>query len=467
MNPDFVRKQFHSRAPALCISIALVLVLLLGGWGAYQEREYARESVLRSEITRIRSHAERTADWIERRLCQSIDRQELPIVAQSSVLREHWENFVPPPDSVHGAVVDSDGKILSHSDPEREGGVLCESWNVKPVLDAGGDVYSTNCRALTGGLWTLDIPIPIRVDGVTIGAYHAGASQSWIDQQITQALRHSDLGWTIVIGGITTVVLLSSVALYQMTRRSVLLEDALKQSDARRLKELSSLIVGLAHEVRNPLNSVRLNLFMADRVFRGDAGLDHDEMITMLSESVREIERVDSLMTLLLGFARVDDTESVVVDVADEVDRLVQFLEPTLSARGVSLNVKLSDGAAFLIRAGRGQVRQVLLNLLTNARDAVPAKGGKIRIELAHRDDCVEVTVTDNGEGIRPEFRERLFSPFFSTKDEGTGLGLALVRSLVERTGGDVECVVADAGCCQFRVKWPAWHDDHHRKRTA
>lgn len=453
------RMGLRSAGPALCISTALLLVLLLGGWGAYQDWQAVRRTVLRNEVVRVRSHAERTAGRLERQMAEEGSIIKLSEVAQDNWLRDHWSRFIPPPDLIYGAVIDDRGIILSHSDPKQEGVTLCSNWNLAPMPEAGPDVYSTNCRELTDGPAALDIVVPIQSSGKTVGAYHTGVNREWIEQQIENARRRSVFGWAAVIGGIVAVVLLSSISLYQITRRSSLLEDALQNSRTQRLLELNQLMIGLAHEVRNPLNAIRLNLFTADRVFRGEAEIDGEEVSAMLGESVREIERVDSLVTLLLGYARADTFELTIVDVRSEVLSVAQFLAPSFKSGEVQLEVDAPEGNTCQVRAGRGQVRQVLLNLLNNALEAVPKSGGRIQIRLERRPDIVRLKVTDNGNGISTEDRTRLFSPFFSTKEHGTGLGLAMVRSLLERCGGTAECCRSDLGDCQFQVAWPAYDD--------
>ena len=454
------RWSLRSAGPALCISTALLLVLLLGGWGAYKDWQAVRQTVLRNEVVRVRSHAERTAGRLERQMAEHGTIVTLSEVAQDNWLRDHWSRFIPPPDLIYGAVVDHRGVVLSHSDPKREGAKLCPNWNTSPMLEAGPEVYSTSCRELTDGPAALDIVVPIQYLGQTVGAYHTGVNRDWIEEQINSARRQSVYGWIAVTGGIVIVVLLSSISLYQITRRSFYLENALRDSRTQRLAELNQLMIGLAHEVRNPLNAVRLNLFTADRVFRGEAEFDSEEVSAMLGESVREIERVDSLVTLLLGYARADTFELTNVDVRSEVLSVVHFLAPSFKSSEVQLDVEVPEEHNCRVRAGRGQVRQVLLNLLNNALEAVPKIGGRIQIKLERRPNAIKLKISDNGDGIRPENRDRLFSPFFSTKEHGTGLGLAMVRSLMERSGGSARCCRSDPGDCQFQIVWPAYQDD-------
>ena len=351
------RWSLRSAGPALCISTALLLVLLLGGWGAYKDWQAVRQTVLRNEVVRVRSHAERTAGRLERQMAEHGTIVTLSEVAQDNWLRDHWSRFIPPPDLIYGAVVDHRGVVLSHSDPKREGAKLCPNWNTSPMLEAGPEVYSTSCRELTDGPAALDIVVPIQYLGQTVGAYHTGVNRDWIEEQINSARRQSVYGWIAVTGGIVIV------------------------------------------ELTN-------------------------------------------------------------VDVRSEVLSVVHFLAPSFKSSEVQLDVEVPEEHNCRVRAGRGQVRQVLLNLLNNALEAVPKIGGRIQIKLERRPNAIKLKISDNGDGIRPENRDRLFSPFFSTKEHGTGLGLAMVRSLMERSGGSARCCRSDPGDCQFQIVWPAYQDD-------
>jgi len=447
-------KRFWTAGPAVtCIVAALVLVLILGCWGAYQEWDQLGRSTIQAEVSRIRAQAERTAGRIETQLEEAGDSAALGD-GNWDWLREHWTRTIPAPDRTHGALVRIDGRIVVHSEPNNEGMQLSTNWKERAVLEAGPDVWETSFPGLTAGARAYDIIVPIDLRGDSVGTYHAGLDVAYLERLITQSRVRSLRGWAVVIGGILLVVLLSSLSLYLMTRRATLLEHALALAHARRLTETSQLIFGLAHEIRNPLNAVQLNLFTAERVFRGDVTLDRDEVLTMLRESVREIERVEELIRILLGYARPETEQEEFVDVRQELHAVLQFLKPSLQS--MHCEVQTSDaGGTVVVRAARGTVRQVLLNLLNNAREAAPPEKGRISVGLDSQNSHVELRVSDNGPGIPEAARERIFAPFYSTKPEGTGLGLAVVRSLVERAGGDVHHAPAENGGATFVVRWP------------
>ena len=144
----------------------------------------------------------------------------------------------------------------------------------------------------------------------------------------------------------------------------------------------------------------------------------------------------------------------------------MQFLKPSLQESGINLDLQLPDGSLFVL-AGRGHVRQVLLNLLANARDAVGQNRGTIWVNLTDHAGLVELSITDNGLGIKPINRDKIFQPFFTTKEDGAGMGLAVVRSLVEAAGGTIGYEdVAGGGCC-FRVRWPQPKREHNSRETS
>lgn len=421
-------------APAACITVALFLVLLVGGWGAYRDMAAIHQGVLQAAISQTRSHAERSVGRVESQLVDEGFGTDLSAAAKAQWLKDYWKRTIPQShERLYGAVLSPDGRILSHSDPQQVGKRLEPGWDREPMEAFGLGTYATQ-SAVLGGVSAIDIAIPITFRNQTVGMYHTGLDRRWLDEQVAIARSRTARGWLIVIGIILLVVLLSSLSLYRITRHTALLETALELSDARRIGEVSQLVVGMAHEVRNPLNAVRLNLFTAERVFRGDAHLESDELTNMLGESVREIERIDSLIQQLLGYARPEPQQVEVFDVVGEVRSALAFLKHVLDQAAIAVEIHPSGDPLFICM-DRGRFRQVFLNLMNNAREAV-GENGKITIRLAQAGDYVELSVSDNGPGVPGHLRERIFEPFFSTKDSGTGLGLAVVRNLVEIAGG-------------------------------
>lgn len=449
-------KSVSNWPPAACIATALLLVMLVGGWGAYRDWEASGALVKQAVIARIRSHADRTVGRLENQLYEQGSASSLGDVAQSRWLRDRWRRVASLPEREFGAVVDAAGRIVAHSDPAKEGQVVPQAW-CQSQTSAGSlhGVYETVCPELTGGTPAFDITVPIRFRRRHVGTYHSGINSEWLHGEMKAAQHRSLRVWSLVIGGIAVVVLLSSASLYWLTGRSARLERELAAAHTRHVEEVGQLMVGLAHEIRNPMNAVQLNLFTVDRVLRGEADLNRDEMQTMLEESAREIERVDDLMSAMLFYARTEADAHELIDVVREIDAVQAFLKPSFAAQGVELVCDVGDPAAF-VKAGHGHVRQVLLNLLKNALDAAPHDRGRVLLALRADSREVKVSVLDNGPGVAEELRERIFAPFYTTKENGSGLGLAIVRRLMEMAGGFVHCdgLAAEGGC--FLVCWPA-----------
>lgn len=447
-------RRFAGIAPAICIGTALLLVLLVGVWGAYRDLAAGRHSVIQAEVSRTRSHAERSVSRIEIQLLEEGYGTDLAEASKSKWLRNHWQRTISPnPGQLYGAIVNLQGVVLSHSDAQHEGKILSLGPDVALLDEFGPGVYETNSPELGHGHRVIDISVPISFQNQRVGSFHTGIDGRWLDQRVAAAQQSAAKGWTGVIGAILGVVFLSSLSLYRITRQTSRLEAALELSDARRITEVNQLIIGMAHEVRNPLNAVRLNLYTAEQVFQGDVQLDRGEVHVMLGESVREIERVDELIQQLLGYARVEPPHTELFELSSEVQSALQFLKHSLDQAHITIQIEGPD-EPLLVRMDRSRLRQILLNLVKNACEAVDSEG-RLTIVFRRNGEQAEMVLHDSGPGVPVTLRERIFDPFFTTKDTGTGLGLAVVRSLVEAAGGTIRCEsMGDAGSC-FRLSLP------------
>jgi PAS domain S-box-containing protein len=213
------------------------------------------------------------------------------------------------------------------------------------------------------------------------------------------------------------------------------LEAQLRQ--AQRLESVGQLAGGIAHDFNNFLSVIRgYARFIID-------GLPADSALRKDAEEVgRAADRAAKLTNQLLVFSRRDVVQSRVIDVGEVLRDITSLLERTLSEH-VDLSVSIEDGL-FAVEADPSQIEQVLVNLVVNARDAMP-EGGRLAVELANDDapggPRVRLTVRDSGHGMGPEVLERAFEPFYSTKPkgQGTGLGLATVYGIVTQAGGSVD----------------------------
>jgi len=206
-----------------------------------------------------------------------------------------------------------------------------------------------------------------------------------------------------------------------------------------RLAALGRLIGTVSHEIRNPLATIRTSAFaVADRVRGRGLGVER-----ALERMERGIDRCDRIIEELLTFTRVVDPhrERTVVDAW-----LATVLEEQTPPPGVSITAALHSGVELPI--DRERLRRCLINLLNNAGQALAEAGtaeGRIEVETRREDACLAIRVRDNGPGIPPEHLPRLFEPLFSTRGFGVGLGLPIVKQIVELHGGRV-CVDSEPG---------------------
>jgi signal transduction histidine kinase len=207
----------------------------------------------------------------------------------------------------------------------------------------------------------------------------------------------------------------------------------------RRVAELTELAGGLAHELRNPLATVMLNLQLLAEDLQNEQSRPEDvrrRALLRVNGLQREAERLQALFDEFLRLAGSWSIQTVTTDLRPIIRRLVEFLEPLLHAHKIEAVVRLPD-EPVTCRVDEKLLSQALLNIVINAQQAMP-HGGTLGIELDPRPDSVSVRISDTGMGIAKDDYERILRPFFSTKAGGTGLGLSLVKRIVEEHGGSL-----------------------------
>lgn len=217
------------------------------------------------------------------------------------------------------------------------------------------------------------------------------------------------------------------------------------------LAALGQLAAGLAHELRNPLTSIR-TLVEAARTGGPQSELDARDL-EVIDE---ELTRLDSTLQTFLDFARPPKLERRPVDLRDVVRRTVVLVNPRAERQSVQIDVSLPKDP-LIVDADPEQLRQVLLNLLLNALDALRTDG---RIEVIASANMLTqeavIEVADNGPGIPEAIRETLFDPFVSSKSSGTGLGLTICRRIIENHGGAITAGNRPTGGAVFSLRLPA-----------
>ena len=233
--------------------------------------------------------------------------------------------------------------------------------------------------------------------------------------------------------------------------------------------EIAVLAGGLAHEIRNPLSTIGLNLELLAESLGGTAPDDADDRPTarrkrMLRTVQGECRRLAEITDAFLAFAKAGEPDAEPADLNALVRTFAQFFRPTAEEHGVRLSVLAADPLPP-VRLDDRLFRQALLNLALNAQQALTDAGTPHpHVELATRPilagvaggpaGAVELSVADNGPGVPAEKRTTMWDPFVSSKPGGSGLGLPTVRKIVEGHGGRIHCESTPAGTT-FRVALP------------
>jgi signal transduction histidine kinase len=216
---------------------------------------------------------------------------------------------------------------------------------------------------------------------------------------------------------------------------------------------IETLAAGVAHEVRNPLNSVQINLSILEQELSELVVDRQAHVFAVLAKIAAEVKRLDDFVSEFLRFARPPrlniERSPVRVLLAD----LAAFITPECSKKGVALSLDLGGPETAYVDGY--QLKQAVLNLLLNSLQATPA-GGHVVLRAAGDTRRLEVSVTDDGEGMGPETRAKAFTPFFTTREEGTGLGLPLVRRIADQHGGSVDISSTPGGGTTVTIAFPA-----------
>jgi signal transduction histidine kinase len=224
-------------------------------------------------------------------------------------------------------------------------------------------------------------------------------------------------------------------------------EHSLRQEQ---LQATGRLAAEIAHQLKNPLGIINNAAFTLQRTVK--EGKTITQQIKIIRE---EVDRSDRIITELMGYARLSEGQVEKLDIREELDRAIEQVFPS----GAIYDVKIHRdyGAALpALLAQRGHLSEVFVNLLQNAREAMDGKG-EIRVSAKYGEDySIVVTIADNGPGIPAEKLDKIFEPYFTTKEKGTGLGLAIVKHNTELYNGAVEVESSLGEGTLFRVKLPA-----------
>lgn len=285
-----------------------------------------------------------------------------------------------------------------------------------------------------------------------VGSIRIGLSPAKMRER-TAVLRHElqEQALTIVSVTLLTLVLAYAV-MWLLAVRARRSEDQAREGE--RLAYLGTLAAGLAHEIRNPLNSLNLNMQLLEEEIGPDNHLPTGRRL--LSITRQEISRLERLVTDFLLYAKPRPLERQEVAPKELIDQAIGVLAAELRARGARLRLEDSSGGA-LISVDRSQLVQLLINLLQNGLAATVESPRRPELTVAARleGDRLALSVADNGEGIPEAEQEKIFEVFYSTRKGGTGLGLAVVQRIASTHGAEIRLHSTPGEGTRFEVLFP------------
>jgi signal transduction histidine kinase len=291
--------------------------------------------------------------------------------------------------------------------------------------------------------------------GVSDGQVLVGITPQPVIEEINNL--RATLRTKVIVAAVLAVGVLIAGLFYvlHLLRKTRQLEHS--RQSAARASYVGLLASGLAHEIRNPLNAMNMNLQMLEEELESAGAMPDQEYRELLDSTKSEIKRLDGLVNNFLAYARPGSPQFKSVDLNDVVKEILKFLENDFRQSQIRLE---SDLEPLLpkVDLDERQFKQALMNLLVNARQVLDAGGTvRVRTRAAGNGELVLV-VEDDGPGIPEASRERIFEVFYSSRGGGTGLGLPIARQVVEKHGGTIELDSVVGEGARFTITLPRRH---------
>jgi signal transduction histidine kinase len=224
---------------------------------------------------------------------------------------------------------------------------------------------------------------------------------------------------------------------------------------AEKLAAVGHVTAGMAHEIRNPLNSI--NLFAQILSADESIGAENREYVEKI---VHEVERIDNILVQMLASSKAEESSNGKVDLLDVLRSVIESSKTMIEAQGVALDLDLASSVPCL-KADPLEMEQIFTNLIGNALYEMP-DGGALRIVLDSDAEKIKIAVCDDGPGIPSENLQRVFDPFFTTRKKGTGFGLSVVLRIVKGCGGRIRVDSSPGKGACFSIELPLLPDSVH-----
>ena len=214
---------------------------------------------------------------------------------------------------------------------------------------------------------------------------------------------------------------------------------------------VGQLSAGLAHEIRNPLGLIRSYMYLIRNFCTGEDGT---HAVAVINDS---INRINGLIESLLKFSKLSSDECQEVDLDELISKILRLEKEQMTKRNITCDYCLESGRSVPVYLNEDLMKMIIINLLNNSIEALEKveRQGRIEIRAAAEEDAVHILFRDNGCGVSSEKLLKIFNPFYTDKEQGTGLGLYIISSQLEQIGGNIRAESAEGEGTTFYIEIP------------
>lgn len=339
--------------------------------------------------------------------------------------------------------------------------VFIRSQKIEPPLPSKEDTIELMDRS-NGDISLNRMPIkypiiikPVMMAGGREGEVRVGLAQDNLEQEISKIRRDLIYKLSLGIGASIILLIIAFIYVIRLLNKTRKLEAEAQMAD--RLAYVGTLASGLAHEIRNPLNAMNMNVQMLEEESLGRIAEDGEEFKELLSAIKGEINRLERLVNNFLTYARPQKLTMSESDVNSVVNEVARFLKAEIEQKKIVLELNL-DPYVPRVEMDKQQIKQALMNILINSKQVLK-EGGKIMISTKMGSEGKTlIEIKDNGPGIPQEMKNKIFDIFFSTRGGGTGLGLPIAQKIVEMHGGRIHLRSEPGQGTHFTIYLPRTH---------
>jgi signal transduction histidine kinase len=458
-------------------------------------------SLVRVRLQETRTRAELLANGVFHQAYATVaaaDDARAALAADRGV-RTTLESGVFSPGVTYAAIADASGVAIAHSDPAAVGRPLPDQADLRALVDQGPWAQFSAIWGDDGRLY--EVRTPLLIAGQSFGSIRIGVSMLLMRQEIRDAVRPAALtaAAALAVAALCAFLLAQSLlrpvhlirsGLSRLGRgefgvqldlpardefgelgsffntlsaqvaddRDRLADHKATAEALRRLTALGRLTSGVAHELKNPLNAMGIHLELirqaVDASDRDEGTFDAQAAREHLSMIAGSLRRLDDVVQVFLRFTRPEELRLGPVSIRDVFDQIRPIVEAEAKGRRVAVTME----AVVDLPPARGDaamLEQALLNLALNACQAMPNGGSLALRASAGPGRVVQVRVEDTGIGIPPEHLDKVFNLYFTTRQDGTGIGLAMVYRAVQLHGGEIEVTSSPGGGTTFSLQLP------------